>query len=146
LVDNARRADDEGAAAVRRSVALVDLDRMRRAHRAGCGAGEADEGSAVGRSVALRHARSGGRRGKWVAARRDPAAGPDALVDRAGRRVRAHPNPRVRHPHAAAERAAPAIDRIVALGDPGHEAAHEPDLRLAAGLRMAGGAMALAHG
>jgi len=119
---------------------------MRRWLRSACRALQPHERAAVGRAVALGDRRAARGRGERIAVVRDAVARADALIDRCGGCPGTSADEVVGDLDAAAKRSAAAVDRVVALGDLGHEPVHVPDRRLAGGVRVAGGAVAFANG
>jgi len=144
VVEDARGADDQGSAAVRRAIALVDPDRGDRRHRAACDASQLDQCPAIGGTVALGDRCTGRACRERIAAGRDAAARTVALVLGVGRRVRVQADEVVVDEDAAAKRAAAAVDRIVALGDLGDRRRQVLRRCRAGRLRIPCGAVALA--
>src|SRR5450759_5068524 len=149
VVGHAGGADDQGSTAIGGVVALVDLDAEGRGHRAGRSAGRrSDQAPAVRRAIALDDRRAGDCRREGVTDNLDATAAgrTDALVHRGGRRTGADAVEVARDHDAAPERSAPAVDRVIALGDRGDWLGQDGRRVRASRTRGARGTVALVDG
>ena len=145
-VGHADRADDERSAAVGRAVALIDRDATARDRGPGRGAGQSDQGPAVGGAVALCDRGIGDARRERIAVVGDPVTGTDTLVDGDSRLVDPDADEPVGDLDAAAQGPAATVGGRVALRDAGDCTVERLHVGRAGGGRVAGGAMAFTDG